>query len=109
MISTPYKKLQQTDFFLPGRAIYNYNSKYFLTATLRRDGSSRFGANNKWGWFPSASAAWRISSGFYGQLDFINNLQLRVGYGITGNQEFASYTSLAYYVNSGTSINFGNW
>jgi iron complex outermembrane receptor protein len=90
-----------------GRAIYNYNSKYFLTATLRRDGSSRFGDNNKWGWFPSASAAWRISSeDFMDNLDFINNLQLRVGYGITGNQEFANYTSLAYYVNSGTSINF---
>jgi iron complex outermembrane receptor protein len=90
-----------------GRAIYNWNSKYFVTATLRRDGSSRFGINNKWGWFPSASAAWRISSeDFMDNLDFINNLQLRVGYGITGNQEFANYTSLAYYVNAGTSINF---
>lgn len=90
-----------------GRGIYNFNSKYFLTATIRRDGSSRFGDNNKWGWFPSASAAWRISSeDFMDNLDFVNNLQLRVGYGITGNQEFSNYTSLAYYIRTGNSINF---
>ncbi|MDA3944372.1 MAG: SusC/RagA family TonB-linked outer membrane protein [Bacteroidetes bacterium] len=90
-----------------GRGMYNFNSRYFVTATIRRDGSSRFGDNNKWGWFPSASVAWRISSeDFMDNLDFINNLQLRVGYGITGNQEFANYTSLAYYIRTGNSINF---
>ena len=90
-----------------GRGIYNYDSKYFLTATLRRDGSSKFGANNKWGWFPSASAMWNITSeSFMSNLDFVNNLRLRVGYGITGNQEFGNYNAIAYYISGGNSINF---
>jgi len=72
-----------------GRANINIKERYLLTATVRRDGSSRFGANNKWGTFPSVSLAWRLSEESFMQstkrwLDF---MKLRVGYGITGNQD----------------------
>ncbi len=78
-----------------GRANYGYQGKYLLTATLRRDGSSRFGANEKWGLFPSASAKWRISQeSFMSDLDWIDDLSLRVGWGITGSQEIGNYRSL---------------
>ncbi|MGC8803679.1 MAG: SusC/RagA family TonB-linked outer membrane protein, partial [Bacteroidales bacterium] len=80
-----------------GRFNYNYQSKYYLTATLRRDGSSKFGQNNKWGVFPSASASWRISAeNFMEPLrNILTNLKLRVGYGVTGNQEgIPSYKSI---------------
>ncbi len=80
-----------------GRANYNFNGKYMFTATLRRDGSSRFGANNRWGFFPSASVAWRISDESFMEStsDIIDNLKLRVGYGITGNQDgIGEYKSL---------------
>ena len=90
-----------------GRAIYNYNSKYFLTGTIRRDGSSRFGDNNKWGWFPSASAMWNITGeDFMNNVSVLNNLRLRVGFGITGNQEIGNHNAELYYNASGTSINF---
>jgi iron complex outermembrane receptor protein len=90
-----------------GRGIYNYNSKYFFTATIRRDGSSKFGANNKWGWFPSASMMWNITSEeFMKSIDFITTAKLRVGYGITGNQEFGNYNGIEYYYSAGNTINF---
>ncbi|MFZ4707733.1 MAG: SusC/RagA family TonB-linked outer membrane protein [Bacteroidales bacterium] len=90
-----------------GRGIYNYDSKYYLTATVRRDGSSKFGANNKWGWFPSASVRWSINrEQFMESLDFINTLNLRIGYGITGNQEFGNYNGIEYYQSAGNTINF---
>ncbi len=89
------------------RGVYNYNSRYILTGTVRRDGSSRFGENNKWGWFPSASAMWNIKSeGFMSDVTVINNLRLRVGFGITGNQEIGNHNAELYYNASGTSINF---
>ncbi|WP_224997050.1 TonB-dependent receptor [Cesiribacter sp. SM1] len=75
-----------------GRINYAYQDKYLLTATLRRDGSSRFGEGNKWGMFPSGSVAWRISEeDFLEDLQFVNDLKLRAGYGITGNQEIGNY------------------
>jgi len=80
------------------RANYGYDGKYLLTATVRRDGSSRFGENNKWGTFPSASAAWRISNENFmsGTKDWLNSLKLRVGYGVTGNQDgIGEYKSLS--------------
>jgi TonB-dependent starch-binding outer membrane protein SusC len=80
-----------------GRTIYNYNSKYFLTATMRRDGSSRFGANHKWGLFPSASAAWDISRENFGLPTQISQLKLRIGYGMTGNQEIGNYNSITRF------------
>lgn len=77
------------------RVSYAYNDKYLLTATGRYDGSSRFGENNKWGFFPSAGIAWRISNeDFLEDNVIISNLKLRASYGITGNQEIGNYASL---------------
>ncbi len=72
-----------------GRASYNYDNRYLVSATMRADGSSKFAKGNKWGYFPSVSGAWRISQEKF-WLDnsisnVINNLKLRVGYGVTGN------------------------
>ncbi len=80
-----------------GRVNYNYDHKYFLTASIRSDGSSRFGKNNKWGYFPSAAASWKISEEkfFSGALHTISDLKLRASYGATGNQEIGEYQSLA--------------
>ncbi|HVU84033.1 MAG TPA: SusC/RagA family TonB-linked outer membrane protein, partial [Puia sp.] len=76
-----------------GRINYAYQDKYLVTATLRRDGSSRFGSNNKYGTFPSASVAWRISKeDFLKDANFINDLKLRAGYGVTGNQNIGNYS-----------------
>lgn len=71
-----------------GRLNYSYDDRYLLTATIRRDGSSVFGPNNKWGNFPSASFAWKIiNEGFMKGQKVFNDLRLRVGYGVTGNQQ----------------------
>lgn len=76
-----------------GRANYNYNGKYLATATVRYDGSSRFGEGNKWGLFPSGSLAWRISEeDFMKAFTFINSMKVRAGYGVTGNQEIGNYS-----------------
>ncbi|WP_082773742.1 SusC/RagA family TonB-linked outer membrane protein [Hymenobacter sp. PAMC 26628] len=80
----PVTELQS--FF--GRAILNYKGRYLLTATLRSDGSTKFGVNNKYGYFPSLSAAWDISQESFLKVEAINQLKLRAGYGRTGNQEF---------------------
>lgn len=70
-----------------GRLNYMFNNKYILQATLRADASSVFGTNNRWGYFPSVSAAWRVSQeGFLKDLKFLSDLKLRAEYGITGNQ-----------------------
>lgn len=76
-----------------GRANYVYMDKYLVTATIRRDGSSRFGTNNKWGIFPSGSLAWRVSEeDFFQGQEFVDYLKLRAGYGVTGNQEIGNYS-----------------
>ena len=79
------------------RVNYNYDSKYFLTGSLRADGSSRFGKNNKWGYFPSVAVAWQISNeDFFSPVkDVINSLKFRSSYGSTGNQEIGEYQSLS--------------
>jgi iron complex outermembrane receptor protein len=70
------------------RAAYNYDAKYYLTASIRRDGSSKFGSNNAWGEFPSFSAAWRISQEpFMKNVTWIDELKLQAGWGITGNSD----------------------
>ncbi len=75
-----------------GRINYNLFEKYLLTATLRSDGSSNFGPNNRWGTFPSAALAWRISQEkFMQKFSFISNLKLRLGWGLVGNQSAGSY------------------
>lgn len=89
-----------------GRINYNLMGKYMLTATLRRDGSSRFGANHKWGTFPSVSLAWRISDETFMEstTSWLNNLKLRAGYGVTGNQAgIGEYKSLAVLSADGAS------
>lgn len=82
-----------------GRVNYSLASKYMLQAAVRRDGSSNFGANNRWATFPSASVAWRLSEEeFIKKLDVFNDLKLRVGWGQSGNAEgFDVYTSRFYY------------
>ncbi len=79
------------------RVNYNYNSKYYFTASLRADGSSRFGKNNKWGYFPSVALAWQINKEdfFTPVSEIINSLKIRTSYGSTGNQEIGEYQSLA--------------
>lgn len=90
-----------------GRATYNYNQKYYLTGTVRRDGSSKFGINNEWGIFPSASAAWTISNeDFFKDIYFISNLKLRVGYGLAGNQNIDPYLDVMTVSPSGSAPNF---
>lgn len=77
------------------RANYSYDNRYMLTATVRRDGSSRFGPKHRWGTFPSVSAAWRISNeSFFDRSGFVNDLKLRLGYGRTGSQ--ASVSEYSY-------------
>jgi len=79
-----------------GRGVYNYKSKYYLTGTIRRDGSSRFGDNKEWGWFPSFSTAWDISQeSFMKHFDWLGQLKVRLGYGVTGNQEIGNYNDIA--------------
>jgi TonB-linked SusC/RagA family outer membrane protein len=78
-----------------GRVMYNYDGKYLASASLRREGSSRFGKNNKWGSFPALSLGWRLNKeSFLENVSWINDLKLRLGYGVTGNQDFPNYQSL---------------
>jgi TonB-linked SusC/RagA family outer membrane protein len=70
-----------------GRVTYQYNNKYLFTANFRADGSSKFGANNKYGYFPSFSFGWKISDESFMKNSVFSNLKLRAGWGITGNQE----------------------
>ena len=85
------------------RANYTLKDRYMLTATIRRDGSSRFGTNHKWGTFPSAAFAWRVNQeNFLKDVSWIDNLKLRVSYGIVGNQNgIGNYTTLGLADNKG--------
>ena len=97
-----------------GRMFYSYNDRYLLTATLRRDGSSKFAEGNRWGWFPSAALAWKVSNeSFLKNNDVINNLKIRLGWGSVGNQNIPdnyAYTSTMASVatNWGTGMLSGN-
>jgi len=78
------------------RVNYNYNSKYYVTASMRSDGSSRFGRDKKFGYFPSAALAWRVSEEqFLKDASLISNLKLRASYGETGNNNIGNYAHLA--------------
>lgn len=78
-----------------GRVSYDYEGKYLFTASLRHEGSSKFGHNHKWGNFPAVSAGWRISQeSFMKDITWINDLKIRADYGVTGNQDFGSYNSI---------------
>jgi len=80
-----------------GRANYSYNNKYYVTATIRRDGSSKFAAGNKWGTFPSFSAGWSVhNEDFFNSNSFINRLKIRAGWGQVGNQDpIGNYATFA--------------
>lgn len=106
-----YKESNKLIAFL-GRVMYNYKEKYLLSASLRYEGSSRFGDNNKWGTFPAVSVGWRMSEEpFIKKVEWIDNLKLRAGFGVTGNQNIGNYRSLQllskganfYYNNTWTS------
>ena len=85
------------------RANYNYKEKYLLSASLRREGSSRFGPNNKWGWFPAVSAGWRISGeDFMKDATWVDDLKLRLGFGVTGNDLGSDLRSVELLSNGGT-------
>ncbi|QGY42569.1 SusC/RagA family TonB-linked outer membrane protein [Maribellus comscasis] len=84
-----------------GRVNYSFSDKYLFQASIRRDGSSRFGKNTKWGWFPSISGAWRIEQeDFIKQYQTINRLKLRVSWGKTGNNDIGNYSAIANMGNS---------
>ncbi|ASZ13255.1 TonB-dependent receptor [Chitinophaga pendula] len=89
-----------------GRANYSYKDKYFLTATARYDGSSRFSEGNRWGIFPSVSAAWDVTKeDFMRDVTLFSQLKLRVGYGVVGNQDINNYAFQTLY---GSKIDNGN-
>ncbi len=92
-----------------GRAFYNYDERYLLTATLRRDGSSKFADGHRWGWFPSAAFAWRISNEkFFEPLtETVSNLKLRLGWGTTGNQNVSDWAYMAMLANYPTTWGTG--
>lgn len=82
-----------------GRINYDFDNKYIITASLRHEGSSKFGTDNKWGNFPAVSVAWRISDENFmkDKISWLNDLKLRADYGVTGNQDFGNYLSLLLY------------
>ncbi|HVU54148.1 MAG TPA: SusC/RagA family TonB-linked outer membrane protein [Puia sp.] len=85
-----------------GRINYNYLERYFLQLSLRHEGSSKFGANHKWGNFPAVSAGWDLSrEAFMRDVSFIDNLKLRAGYGVTGNSGISPYQSLVTLTTGG--------
>ncbi|MGQ1947792.1 SusC/RagA family TonB-linked outer membrane protein [Geofilum sp. OHC36d9] len=95
-----------------GRVNYSFNSKYMLTATIRRDGTSRFSDDNRWGTFPSVALGWRLSEeSFLSGMEVLSNLKLRASYGVTGQQEgIGNYNYLPVYTISQTGAQyiFGN-
>ena len=94
---TPYENYLVSFF---GRLNYNLMDRYLLTATLRRDGSSRFSENNRWGMFPSVAVAWSIVNEKFMEntRNVLSNLKLRLGYGVTGQQDIGDYMYLTKYV-----------
>ena len=85
------------------RLNYEFADRYLLTATVRRDGSSRFGRNNRWGTFPSVSLAWRASEEeWFPKNNILNDLKIRAGYGVTGSQ--ASVGNYSYLASYNTSV-----
>lgn len=90
------------------RVSYNFDERYMIEATIRRDGSSRFGDNNKWGNFPSVSAAWNIKNeSFMQNLDWLSTMKLRASWGINGNDAIGNFT-YAVYMNSGNNYVLGS-
>ncbi|MCG2462078.1 TonB-dependent receptor [Flavobacteriaceae bacterium F89] len=97
IISTPTSNKEKSAIISwLGRINYFLDNKYLFTFSAREDGSSKLGENNKWGFFPSAAVAWRISEeSWFDQMDNLDNLKLRISYGQTGNQNIGNYRSLS--------------
>lgn len=92
------------------RLNYNFDNRYLLMGSLRYEGNSKFGADNKWGIFPAVSAGWRVSQeAFMDDIDFISDLKLRAGYGVTGIAPTNSYQSLPSLNYGGRIYNNGEW
>lgn len=106
--NSPISTLRLISYY--GRAQYSYNDKYLFQASLRNDGSSAFGINNRWGLFPAVSAGWRISSeDFMQSVPVISDLKLRAGYGKSGNSlGFGAYSALLVYGTPPTGSKFLN-
>ncbi len=84
------------------RSIYNWNNRYFLSASIRREGSSKFGSANKWGYFPAASIGWTVTNeNFAKNINWLDFFKLRLGYGKTGNQDIGNYIPLIRLSTSG--------
>ncbi|MBD0364955.1 MAG: TonB-dependent receptor [Flavisolibacter sp.] len=100
----PFDKPQNTLISFYGRLNYSYKSRYLLTASLRRDGSSRFSPENRWGLFPAGAFAWNIKNEpFLQNAKGFTDLKLRLGYGVTGQQEgIGNYDYISYYALSNT-------
>ena len=93
-----------------GRLNYNYNEKYLLMVSVRQEGSTKFGENNKWGTFPAVSAGWRISKeSFLESVSFLDDLKIRVGYGVTGTEPTSPYLSLTRLKYEGYVLVNGAW
>ncbi|MDO5977518.1 SusC/RagA family TonB-linked outer membrane protein [Flavivirga spongiicola] len=98
-----------------GRVSYNFKDKYLVSASVRHEGSSRFGENNKWGTFPALSLGWRLNQeSFMEDIGFINELKIRAGVGVTGNQSIPNYQSIPRLStrigdSSGLFYYLGNW
>ena len=104
-VSSGYGTTKFKSYF--SRVSLNWDSKYLLTATIRGDGSDKFGENNKWGYFPSAALAWRVTEeSFMDGFDKLSDLKLRVSYGQIGNANIGG-SAFAYY-NVGSNYSFGN-
>lgn len=88
-----------------GRANFVYDEKYMLTSNIRRDGSSRFGMDNRWGWFPSVSIGWRIGQeDFIKDIKWMNDLKIRASHGVTGNNNIGNYASIGTLKNANAVI-----
>lgn len=97
-VNSDFNDKKLLSFF--ARANYNYDNRYLLTATVRADGSTVFSKKHKWGFFPSFSAAWRVSEeAFMKDVEAVSNLKVRFGWGIVGNDRISNYLSLDLYEN----------
>lgn len=104
-----FKNMERLIAFF-GRLNYSFDNKYLLSASIRREGSSKFGADNKWGTFPAVSAGWRISEeGFMSNMGFINDMKLRIGYGVTGTMPADPYLSLMRFNYFAPTYYEGRW
>lgn len=110
VVNTPYVENRLISFF--GRGTYDYAGKYLLTFSIRRDGSTRFGPDNRWGLFPAIGVGWRVlEEGFAsGLANVFTELKIRGSYGVTGNEQIGDYAYATYYRPSlpGASYQFGS-